>query len=49
MLLNFSSKLIKLYKKMNIDDEMDNDFSGQGNLMNYEDEIQVKIKDNLII
>lgn len=28
---------------MNIDDEMDNDFLGQGNLMNYEDDIQVKI------
>ena len=28
---------------MNIDDEMDNDFSGQGNLMNYEDDMQVII------
>ncbi len=28
---------------MNIDDEMDNDFSGQGNLMNFEDNMQVII------
>jgi hypothetical protein len=28
---------------MNIDEEMDNDFSGQGNLMNYEDDMQVII------
>ena len=28
---------------MNIDDEIDNDFSGQGNLLNFEDDMQVKI------
>ncbi len=26
---------------MSIEDEMDNDFLGQGNLVNYEDEMQV--------